>query len=550
MGIPRNPRQAMINMMYLVLTALLALNISSEVLNAFLKVRDGLDVTNAQLLDASKANIDQIQKRAETDSTAQKWLDKALAVQTSASVAFAALDSAYMKIVTQSGSSKKNLSMRGLPEPTNLRDRDTPHDVMINKGNGDRLGAALEKARNAFASVYDTKPEQDQALESMTLQVTPPEPEGGGVQKTWAEDNFSEVPAVAALAVISKLQNDVRTSEIQAIEYLKSQIGIENIEFNQLQGRTFPKKSYLNSGETYEADIFVSASSSSVKPKVYIGSLDFDKIERDSAGGYVKEVKGLEEPPLLPGYTPLPPADAQGIVKYTATTGAVGPKTYSGVIEVLNAKTGGLVYYPFEGEYLVAQAVAVVSPTKMNMFYIGVDNPVEVSVPGYANTDVSASITAGSITPAGGSGQYTVKVTTPGTVNVNVAVRTETGTRGIGSKEFRVSRIPDPKVLLGNSAGPVIRSGEIRAMLGLVARADNFPFDVRFNIRSFTLTYKKARDPNLVEKQNATGIFGADVKAILQRVGPGDRVWFDDIKVGAPDGTTRTKALSFKVIGG
>ena len=547
MAIPKNPRQAMINMMYLVLTAMLALNISAEVLNAFKKVQEGLTVTNKALEHSASLTITLMQERAAIDSTALPIYAKALQTQKTAAELYSYIEEIKLDIINTSGASDKQNDITGMPEPKNDRDRDTPHEVMINKKKGEELKKKIEDARAAFASVYEAH-ERQGILDKMTLQVKLPDKKEG-IQKSWEDDNFGEIPTVAALTVLAKIQNDIRTTETATIEWLKSQIGIQNIEFDQLQGRTFPKKSYLNSGETYEADIFVSASSSSVKPKVYIGSLDMNKIGLDANGIMNKSVEGLNEPPLLASYTQLPDADPQGIVKYSAAASGVGPKKYAGVIEVLNAKTNKKTFYPFESEYLVAQAVAVVSPTKMNMFYIGVENPVEVGVPGYANKDVVASITSGSITPAG-DGQYIVKVTTPGTVNVNVSVRTDKATRSIGSKEFRVSRIPNPKVLLGNSPGPVIEAGKIKSMLGLVAIADNFPFDVRFAVRSFTVTYKKARDPNLIEKTNNSGVFADDVKMLLSRCGPGDRVWFDDIKVAVPDGTTRSMNLSFRIIGG
>lgn len=539
----------MINIMYLVLTAMLALNISSEVLNAFLKVRDGMFVTNGTLLAENDGIAAAIKDRASKDQLAAPIAAQADQVQVAAREAYTALKEAYEKIVEQSGKSSEISKVTGMAEPSNLRDRDTPHNVMVSKGEGEKLKKALQKAREAFASVYPTA-QQQAILDGMTLQVKDPEGKELG-KKDWVHDNFSEVPAVAALAVIAKMMNDVRTTESATLQYLKSQIGIQNIEFDQLQGRTFPKKSYLNAGETYEADIFVSASSSSVKPKVYLGPLDMSKVKMDTSGtGYEPYEPDTRDVPITGTPTELPEADSRGIVKYTAQAGGVGPKEYTGVIEVQNVKTGKFTYYPFKGEYLVGASVAVVSPIKMNMFYIGVDNPVEVSVPGFPSRDVSASMTSGTITPASGDGQYIVKVTTPGTTKVNVSVKSGTGVKSIGSKEFRVSRIPDPKVLLGNKQGPVISSGEIKSMIGLVAIADNFPFDVKFSIRSFSVTYKKARDPNLIEKTNTSGVFSEDVRALLSRCGPGDRVWFDDIKVAAPDGTTRTADLSFKVIGG
>lgn len=200
------------------------------------------------------------------------------------------------------------------------------------------------------------------------------------------------------------------------------------------------------------------------------------------------------------------------------------------------------------------RVVSAVSPIKMNMLYIGVDNPLEVAVSGYDNRQLDLTISEGTI-EAQGDGIYIARPTKPGTATVSISSTNANGeTRLICEKVFRVSRIPDPKVLLGNKQGPVITAGEIKTMIGLVAIADNFPFDVKFAIRGFNIAHRSVRDasdpPTLKELYNETAAFSEEAKALLGSCEPGDRIWFDDIKIAAPDGTTRSADLSFKVIGG
>jgi len=531
----------MINMMYLVYTALLALNISAETLNAFITVDKGLRRTTSAL-DTNIGEVYKVfQERAARDSSALPLYAKALKAQDISNKLIANIEQMKGEMLDISGSEIVN----GEKIATNHRDTNTPTLYFVNEKNGDKLQQQINDARDQFLSLFGDDVRSTKA-QSITLKAEAPVGSDGLSKKSWTEHNFADVPVVAAITILSKIENDAKTTEAAVVDYLKGQIGLESVSFDVLKARAIPKKSYLNLGETYSADIFVSASSSSTQPKVYIGEFDPEYIKRDENGDLPAEVEA-DKLPLQAGYRELSDA-VNGIVKYEFQANGIGPKTYRGVIAVLNAKTGKIKYYPFETDYLVAQSQAVVSPTKMNVLYIGVDNPLDISVPGYPTSSVSASLSGGTLT--GGNGKYVGRVTSTGDVKVNVSVRTETGTKSVGSVAFRAKRIPDPKVLLGNSSGPVITAGQLRGLPGLIAIADNFPFDVNFKVRGFEVTYKKSGSNNLIIKQNAGKIFTPEVKNIFSSARPGDRVWFDNIKVKAPDGTTRTKSLSFKVIGG
>jgi hypothetical protein len=224
---------------------------------------------------------------------------------------------------------------------------------------------------------------------------------------------------------------------------------------------------------------------------------------------------------------------------------------WSPVVLVLLAFTIGMLFInsskPGIGSHDL-RVVSAASPTKMNMLYIGVDNPLEVVVAGQDVRSIEVAISEGSIEKKG-NGLFIARPTKPGTATISISVRKgNREARLVDEKVFRVSRIPDPKVLLGNKQGPVVTAGEVKSMIGLVAIADNFPFDVRFSIRSFAVTHKAVADSVMTEIHNVGGAFSEDVRQQLSQCKAGDRVWFSDIKIAAPDGTTRTADLSFKIV--
>jgi hypothetical protein len=191
-----------------------------------------------------------------------------------------------------------------------------------------------------------------------------------------------------------------------------------------------------------------------------------------------------------------------------------------------------------------------VAPIKMNMLYIGVDNPLEVAVSEQSLADIEVSISQGTLEKKA-PGLYVARPEQPGTATITTSIRKgDREPRPIDQKVFRVSRIPDPIVLFGNHRGPVITAREAKSLIGLVAQAQNFPFDAAFTIRSFDLSYQSASDGSLVTFYNVTGILQDEARQLLTTCKAGDRIWFNNIKVAAPDGTTRTADLSFKVVGG
>jgi len=183
----------------------------------------------------------------------------------------------------------------------------------------------------------------------------------------------------------------------------------------------------------------------------------------------------------------------------------------------------------------------------MNVFYIGVDNPVSVSVPGFAAERVTASISSGTIT--GSNGKYTVKVTQPGKAIVTVSAKQlDNTTKSMGQVEFRVKRVPDPIAKVAKQPGGAIAAAKIKVQRGMEADLENFDFDIKFQIVGFEMTYAAKRQDLVTARVNGP-MFDSKMLDFINRAKPGDMLYFDDIRAKGPDGSTRKlPSIAFKII--
>ncbi len=199
---------------------------------------------------------------------------------------------------------------------------------------------------------------------------------------------------------------------------------------------------------------------------------------------------------------------------------------------------GSIKEYPTaEQKYQVARPSAVVSPDKMNVFYIGVPNPVSISAPGIPKENMRVSMSGGSIT--GANGKYTVKVSSPGKATVSVAAEIAPGkVQTIGTTEFRVKRIPDPVAKFAGKTGGVLSSVAIKAQNNVFAMLEGFDFDAKFSVTRFSLIIAKPRADAIVLQTSGNSLSGA-MRTALSGIGPGARVIFDNIVAVGPDGSPR-----------
>ncbi len=496
----------MINLMYLVLTAMLALNISSEILHAFkilnagiTKSNEAIDAKNNETLLAFQGNEDMEGHRERV----KPYNDAAKEVHTEAAKVFAYLEDWKKKVVEQSGGYNKSGKMAG--EIKNEENIDASTHLLVENKGGEEIKNRLSQFRQFVLSKI-AKPEDKTELEkNMAVQIVAPEKSEDNPAGDWATGNFYHVPTLGILALMSKMQNDVRSSEASAVDILFREAEAKPIKFDAITALAIPQTTYALQGQEVKANIMVAAYNKSVSPRISVSS------------GSVKVQDGVGD--------------------WTGTASGIGMQTVNGT---LSLNLGDRPFtQPFKFQYMVGTAGASMQLDKMNVFYIGVPNPITVTAAGYSLEDVSLNIPGATLTPTG-KGKYEVTVMTAGTVNAQIIAKTQKGNAQVGGMTIRVKRIPDPVAKVGGKIGGGMPANIFRAQLGVAATLENFDFDTKFSIVGYDFSFQKKRQDYQGPFHMNDAYFQNEAKAYLQKAAPGDRVYLDNIRAKGPDGTTRS----------
>lgn len=512
MAIPKEVRQRMINLMYLVLLALLALQIPKEVILAFGKIDESLIQSNKAIDQINSANVAALKEKGKTDKDAERFSQLTYKVQ----------DEAGSLIEHIQGIRTQVIEMIGLDENGELARPEEvieTTDMLYNgnektkeKGLAYGLHEKIDKTRAAMLAlipVGDVGEDKFKEIER-TLPLTTELPEGS---EPWEKEYFDHMPAAGALAMLSKLENNVKSAENKIIEELKALVGIDRVEFDKFAARIVAPTSYVLQGETFTAEMFLSASSSeNSNVRIVVNGANM-------------------------------PIDNEGVAKYAARADAVGERSITGHIEVTNKK-GEVSKFPFEPfKYTVAAPFATVTPTKMNVFYIGVDNPVVASAAGVSASKLNVSMTNGSMTGSGGN--YNVRVTSQGEALVTISA----DGKSYGKFPFRVKMIPDPIASVGSLEGNGnMSAGELRVQRGVIAKLKNFDFDAKFDVLSYDMVFAARRQDLAISKGNGP-LFNQQMMGYLGQAKPGDLIYVENLKVKGPDGTVRSiPGITIKVM--
>jgi len=499
------PRQKMIGMMYLVLTALLALNVSAEVLNAFILVDNSLRATTKNTEDKNQDIYSRFEAAVkENPAKTKAWKKKADQVNTKASELYIYIDTLKYKIVRIADGPE------GRPDSIiHKDDTNIPGQIMITEKENGKMRATILKEKLAeyreflINLVGDTK-ENAMLVNSIRQNLkTDPIIGNEGNKVPWENANFEHLPLAGVVTLMSKMQADIRNAESDVLNYLYGQIDAGSFKFNKIEAIVNAPTNYVLKGQPYTAQVFIAASDSTVDPII---KLD---------GGQV-----------------LPVKSGKGI--FTGNTSTPGVKTWGGVIEMEHPQTKQILKFPFKSTYTVGEAALVVSPTKMNVFYIGVDNPVDVSVPGIDPNKIHVAISNGTIRKRGKG--YIVRVKKTGRVYISASIDTDNGKKNMGRKEFRVKRVPDPIALIGGKRKGTVTRGWLASQSGIAAKLENFDFDLRFRVLSYKLSYI---DKGFTKEKVVKSPRFDQIRSLLRKIPSGKKVYFEDIVAAGPDGTRR-----------
>ena len=503
----------MIGMMYLVLTALLAMNVSKDVLNAFILVDEGLTKTTHNFFQKNESLYADFEKAYQLNKTkVADWKDKADEVKKRSQELYDLMQEDKKLIVTK-GEGPETTAITEeeviLKEVKGKDNTNIPAEVMILNKKGVELKEEIIKYREYLLSLIDDKTINASLVSSLesSLDTEDPPPVNGELHP-WESENFQHLPLAAVITMLSKLQSDVRNSESDIVNYLLGQVGASDFKFNKIDAVVISNSDYIFKGQEYKAQVFLAAYDSTKLPSVQ-----------------------------LENGTELPVKDGKGV--YTAVGSSVGSRTWAGTI-VLEAGDGNVIRREFKKEYQVAEASAVISPTKMNVFYRGVKNPVSISVSGVPKEDLIADITKGSIKRAGNDWEVFPGSGPEGEiVTVKVSAKVDNVTRFMGSMDFRVKDVPDPVAEVAGRSQGVIGIGELSKAGGVKATLKNFDFDLDFVVTEFTVSAVLSGGFTKTEKSDGANYSKAQIE-IISQVKTGQRVTFESIKAVGPDGKNRT----------
>jgi len=520
-------------MLYLVLTALLALYVLKDVLYAFVLVDESLTKTTENFYHKNDVYYKEFDRAAaENPKKAGTWKDKADEVKRKSEELSKYIQGLKLEIVKKGEGDDaeaiegENISSEKIK---GLEDLFISNEVLIgaNKdGKANDLRAALEAYKEYLLTLISENAVDVRETIKSSLNTDDPQPKQGEILR-WQDEHFEDVPLIAAVTMLSKLQSDVRNAESDALRYLYSQIEAGSFSFNLLESVVIPSSNYIMRGTDYSANIFMAAFDTTQSPIVYVGEYD-STISDDGTVDY--KMKGE----VGQDYQAVPIMGGKGV--YKVSTSSTGWKRWGGIIS-LKRLDGGVTSKPFKAEYQVAEPNLVVSATKMNVFYLGVPNPVEISIPGVPADRIVPSTNNGRISASGGA--YVVNPTKEGSSLITVSVREDGGVRSRGSKTFRVRKVPDPyATLAGGRSGASLSKSQILGELGPKALMPEwFEFDLEFTVTSFSLaTYVQGFYQEIA---TTSGTFSSAQRDVLRNLNPGAKLYLNDVTVVGPDGGSR-----------
>ena len=513
---PVSPRQKMINLMYVVLMAMLALNVSTEVLNGFSIVEESLKRTtqNASLENQVIYDDFAVQMKKNPQKVKQ-WYDKSQKVKQMSDDLYNLADELKLAIVREADGSDGDVQ-----NIRNKEDLEAANQVMLspNRGRGKELYNAIINYRTQMLSMVTGYHQKKMIASNLSTDI-PANAQTMG--KNWQEYMFESMPAAAAVTLLSKLQSDVRYAEGEVLHTLVSNIDVKDIRVNALDAFVIPNSQTIVRGDKFSARIVMAAVDTTQKPQIFIGG---------------KEVN-------LPG----------GL--YETVTGRTGDFTLSGFIQVENGN-GELLKRSFEQKYTVVDPSATVSADLMNVLYAGYSNPLSVSVPGVPVNKVQATMTGGTLQPTG-PGRYIARPTAVGQ-NVTITITsTNTGrAQQMGQFTFRVRRLPDPTpyINMKDESGSPIRykgGGLSKAQLmgvdGIGAAIDDGILDIAFRVQSFETVFFDNMG-NAVPMVSDGASFSARQKDTFRKLQRNKRFYITRVNAIGPDGISRKLNTSMEVI--
>ncbi|MBL4653677.1 MAG: hypothetical protein JKY53_12570 [Flavobacteriales bacterium] len=543
-GGKESPRQKMIGLMYLVLMALLAMNVSKSILKAFVMINHGLEETNHHLLEANERTYIAFDKaKLNDEKKVGPFWDKAQEVKKLAEEVQEYMEDLKKVIVNTVEARVPDMdyanpdftsvpdSMWHLSEVESLDNLDGPTHLLI----GDepaipndetvpfsalQVKSKIVEFQEGMKSKFAEHPEKNvEILADIADAFLFKEEKHGDAMEPWELSQFYHLPIAAVITNITKMQADIRSLEADVVKHLLGEVSADDFKFDKLAVKVIPNTSYVFLGDTFKAQVLVAALSTTQLPVLEAST------EIDTTGGVTKVVGDIMTDNITVG-------GGMGLFSFVPTS--EGTVTWGGVIKI-KKPDGSYKSFDFNHTFTAAKPALVVSPTAMNVFYRGLPNPIEVSVPGVP-TDL-LQIVISNASKSGSNGKFDVMPGKGKNCVVSVSANINGVTKNFGKAEFRCKNVPDPKPQFAGVSGGKVRKSKLTAASGVAAKMENFEFDLKFRVISFVMS---ATVKGKVIEQRGKGYkITGDMKTLLKALKPGQKVYLEKIKAKGPDGTVR-----------
>ncbi len=483
----QSPRQKMINLMYLVFIAMLALNMSKEVLTAFGLMNEKLSESNVQTTNRNEAFMAGLEEKVAEQPKKYAPL-KAKAEK---------VDSLSNELTTY----LENLKTQLLSKQEDKQE----YEIMDNSHNLDVLffqSGRVSPRGEEFVNLVDSYREGVVAIigddypaiaKKVKTDFSTEDIKREGANIEWLKYQYEGFPLIASVTKMTQIQSDVKSVQGEVLSAMFSGQLQSDVSLTNYEAIVVPEKTAFFSGENF-------------KGKVVLGRVDktlkFDNVMINS-----KKVESNEA----------------GQVTLNFPAGNVGEQKIIGEIQFKEGDS--IVKIPVTSSYAVIPKPnsAVISADKMNVVYRGVKNPMTISIPGVGSVSASAP----GLSPASGAGNYIIDVTTTQAreVTINVTGKLPGGETVSDSKMFRIKDIPRPVGTIRGEDGSAKMQRNSLEISDIGAILPDFDFDLALRVTGFS--FKVSGQPTIQVGGNR---LDSSAKAALRRAGRGETVQIFDIE--------------------
>ena len=484
-------RQKMINLMYLVFIAMMALNMSKEVLTAFGLMSEKLSESNELATQRNSGFMaglaEKVTEQPEKYAPLKEKADQISALSNELND--------YLEQI-------KSELLDATDDPTNYEAMDKPDQLNQRFFEGGKVTAGAQefldkvsKYRDGVSAAIKSVKEVDASVADDVVKTfsTNDVKDRSGVTKKWLNYNFEGFPLVASLTKLTQMQTDIKTTESKVLSALLAGQQASELSFSNYEAIVVADKTAFFSGESFKGRIVLGRFDATLKPTKVM-------------------VNGKEQTEVTNG---------QIMLDFPA--GNVGERDVAGELQFKEGDS--TVTIPIKSSYTVIPRPnsAVISADKMNVVYRGVNNPMTISIPGVPAVNASAP----GLKKVGGAGKYMMNVTAVKSreVNIKVSGKLANGTTVSDSKKFRIKGIPRPVGTVRGEDGAIKMARNALEISSVGAILPDFDFDIKLKVTGFK--FKVEGQPTVSVRG---GRLNAAGKSALRKAKRGSSVQIIDIK--------------------